>query len=100
MLVEAARDRQGWLESYADMGDRALGPNPPWGRDAWPSAFVIPPSPLGITWSGSQLQISWTHGTLQSSATVNGTYVDVPGNPTSPYLVTPTGESTFYRARN
>jgi len=42
MLVEAARDRQGWLESYADMGDRALGPNPPWGRDAWPSAFVIP----------------------------------------------------------
>jgi len=42
MLVEAARDRQGWLESYADMGDRALGPNPPWGREAWPSAFVIP----------------------------------------------------------
>src|SRR6476620_3167963 len=25
LLVEAARDRQGWLESYADMGDRALG---------------------------------------------------------------------------
>ena len=42
MLVEASRDRQGWLESYAQMGDRALGPNPPWGRDAWPSAFVIP----------------------------------------------------------
>jgi hypothetical protein len=42
MLVEAARDRQGWLESYADMGDRALGANPPWGREAWPSAFVIP----------------------------------------------------------
>ncbi len=42
MLVEASRDRQGWLESYAEMGDRALGPNPPWGRDAWPSAYVIP----------------------------------------------------------
>jgi hypothetical protein len=42
MLVEAARDRQGWLESYADMGDRALGTMPPWGRDAWPSAFIIP----------------------------------------------------------
>ncbi len=25
LLVEAARDRQGWLESYAQMGDRALG---------------------------------------------------------------------------
>jgi hypothetical protein len=42
MLVEASRDRQGWLESYAQMGDRALGSNPPWGRDAWPSAYVIP----------------------------------------------------------
>src|SRR5687768_1784483 len=42
MLVEAARDRQGWLDSYAELGDRALGANPPWGREAWPSAFVIP----------------------------------------------------------
>ena len=42
MLVEASRDRQGWLESYAEMGDRALGPNPPWGREAWPSAYLIP----------------------------------------------------------
>ena len=42
LLVESARDRQGWLESYADMGDRALGKMPPWGKDAWPSAFVIP----------------------------------------------------------
>jgi len=64
-----------------------------------PSSFVIPPGPLGIVWSGNQLQISWTHGTLQSSANVVGPYVDVPGNPTSPYLVTPTGDSTFYRSR-
>jgi hypothetical protein len=42
MLVESARDRQGWLESYADMGDRALGTMPAWGKDPWPSAFVIP----------------------------------------------------------
>ena len=42
MLVEASRDRRGWLESYAQMGDRALGANPPWGREAWPSAYVIP----------------------------------------------------------
>ena len=42
LLVEASRDRQGWLESYADMGDRALGTLPAWGRDPWPAAFVIP----------------------------------------------------------
>ena len=42
LLVEASRDRQGWLESYADMGDRALGTLPAWGKDPWPSAFVIP----------------------------------------------------------
>jgi hypothetical protein len=42
LLVEASRDRQGWLESYADMGDRALGTRPARGKDAWPSAFVIP----------------------------------------------------------
>jgi hypothetical protein len=42
LLVESARDRQGWLESYADIGDRALGSLPPWGKDPWPSAFVIP----------------------------------------------------------
>src|SRR5678816_497749 len=42
LLVESARDRQGWLESYAEMGERALGTKQPWGKDAWPSAFVIP----------------------------------------------------------
>jgi hypothetical protein len=42
LLVEASRDRQGWLESYASMGDRALGTLPAWGKDPWPSAFVIP----------------------------------------------------------
>ena len=42
LLVEASRDRQGWLESYADMGDRALGTLPAWGKDPWPAAFVIP----------------------------------------------------------
>ena len=42
LLVEASRDRQGWLESYASMGERALGTLPAWGKDPWPSAFVIP----------------------------------------------------------
>ncbi len=45
MLGQAARDRRGWLESYASLGERALTDQakaPAWGRDAWPSAFVIP----------------------------------------------------------
>jgi hypothetical protein len=42
LFVEAARDRQGWLSAYAAVAERALGKLPAWGRDAWPSAFVIP----------------------------------------------------------
>jgi hypothetical protein len=42
LFVSAARDRRAWLESYALMGERAIGPLPPWGRDAWPSAIIIP----------------------------------------------------------
>ena len=62
-------------------------------------AFAVAPGPLTVGWAGNQLQITWSNGTLQSSTNVNGVYVDVPGNPTSPYLVTPTGEGTFYRSR-
>ena len=45
MLSQAARDRRAWLESYATVGVRALADqakSAAWGRDAWPSAFVIP----------------------------------------------------------
>ena len=45
MLSQAARDRRAWLESYANLGDRALADQtkaPSWGRDPWPAAFVIP----------------------------------------------------------
>jgi hypothetical protein len=61
---------------------------------------VTQPGPLSATWVGNQLQISWPNGTLQSSPNANGPYVDVPGNPSSPYPVNPTGPGTFYRARN
>ncbi len=42
LLVEAARDRTGWLESYATLGDRALAANHPWTTTDVPSMFVIP----------------------------------------------------------
>lgn len=61
--------------------------------------FALPPGPVSVGWSGNQLQFTWTNGTLQSSTNVNGPYVDVPGNPASPYLVAPTGAGTFYRTR-
>jgi hypothetical protein len=65
-----------------------------------PYSVIQPPlGPLSVGWVGNQLQISWPTGTLQSSTNVAGPYVDVSGNPTSPYLVAPTGERTFYRSR-
>ncbi len=42
LLVEAARNRRAWLESYASLGDRALAPNHPWTWDTVPAAYVIP----------------------------------------------------------
>lgn len=64
-----------------------------------PYTFALPPGPLSVSSVGNQIQITWSNGTLQSSTNVNGPYVDVPGNPTSPYLVSPVGERTFYRSR-
>jgi hypothetical protein len=42
LFLDAALNRRAWLEGYAAQGDRALGALPAWGRDAWPSAIVIP----------------------------------------------------------
>jgi len=41
LLVEAARNRRGWLESYAAMGDRALAESHPWTTTAVPTVYVI-----------------------------------------------------------
>jgi hypothetical protein len=60
---------------------------------------VAPPGPVSATWSGNQIQISWPDGTLQHSPNASGPFVDVPGNPSSPYPVTPTGAGMFYRTR-
>ena len=64
-----------------------------------PYGIAQPPGPLSVSKVGNQLQISWVNETLQSSTNVNGPYVDVQGNPASPYLVSPTGDRTFYRTR-
>jgi hypothetical protein len=64
-----------------------------------PYTIVSQPGPLSVSRVGNQIQIIWTTGTLQSSENVTGPYVDVPGNPTSPYPVDPTGNGMFFRAR-
>ncbi len=42
LLVEAARNRAGWLESYAALGERALSADHAWTTTEVPNAFVIP----------------------------------------------------------
>ena len=41
LLVQAARDRTGWLESYAAMGERAMAADHPWTTTAVPTMFTI-----------------------------------------------------------
>ena len=42
LLVEAARNRIGWLESYATLGDRAMAAEHPWTTTTVPTVYVIP----------------------------------------------------------
>jgi hypothetical protein len=42
LFTQAAENRTAWLEGYANMGERAVGKLPAWGRDAWPTAYIIP----------------------------------------------------------
>ena len=54
---------------------------------------------LTITNSGSNVAIAWPLGTtLQEAASLNGAFIDVPGSPTSPLNITPSG-TKFYRFR-
>jgi hypothetical protein len=55
--------------------------------------------PVQIRLSGGSVQLEWSAGTLQQASTVTGTWTDVPGNPGSPYTVTPSGMQMFFRAR-
>ena len=88
MLSQAARDRRAWLESYATLGERALADqakSPSWGRDAWPSAFVIPktqPDQAALrrllnTLQRGQVEIRETSGAVAAAGTTYpaGSYV-------------------------
>jgi len=55
-------------------------------------------SRLGVTQNGEQLRLTWSGGTLESSATVDGTYSEVSGA-TSPHDVDTSSGQQFFRVR-
>lgn len=67
-----------------------------------PYEFTGPTGPLpavNIKWSGNQVEIMWSEGTLQESTTLTGGWTDVPGATAPSYKVTPGAGNKFYRAR-
>jgi hypothetical protein len=56
------------------------------------------PPTLSIAAAAGQVQITWSAGTLQSAATITGTWTDVSGA-ASPYQVSPEGTQKFYRVK-
>jgi len=86
LFTHAARDRRGWLESYASLGERALGPMPPWGNEPWPSAFVIPRTQPS---QASLQRLIWTlqHGQVEIRESTAPVTVDGRTLPTGSYVV-------------
>jgi hypothetical protein len=62
---------------------------------------VEPPTTItvAIQWSGTEVQVSWSAGVLESTDNVLGSWNPVPGATTSPYTTTPNMAAQFYRAK-
>jgi hypothetical protein len=86
LFVQAAENRTAWLEGYATMGERALGTLPAWGREAWPSAYIIPRSQ---TDSIATQRMLWTlqHGQVAVHETTAPVTVDGVTYPARSWLV-------------
>jgi len=56
-----------------------------------------PPVTITISLSGSQVQLVWPQGTLQSASQATGAYTDLTNG--SPFLLTPSNAVQFYRVR-
>jgi hypothetical protein len=61
-------------------------------------SFTTVPDSFYMVQYGGSLKIYWNIGVLQSSTSVTGPYTDVSGA-RSPYTVTPTGASKFFKVR-
>lgn len=68
------------------MGERALGTLPPWGKEPWPSAFVIPKAQASAT---SLQRLVWTlqHGQVEVRETSAPVTVDGRTLPSGSYVV-------------
>ncbi len=86
LFVSAARDRRTWLESYATLGERAVGAMPAWGKDPWPTAFLIPKAQPSAT---SLQRLLWTlqHGQVEIRETTAPVTVEGKAYPTGSYAV-------------
>lgn len=86
LLTQAAENRTAWLEGYAKMGERALGPLPAWGRDAWPSAVVIPRA-QGDSLATQRLLWTLQHGGVEIHETTAPVTVDGTTYPARSWIV-------------
>lgn len=86
LFAAAARDRRTWLESYAKIGERAVGAMPPWGKDAWPSAIVIPKAQPN---AAALQRMIWMlqHGQVEVRESTAPITVDGKSYPTGSYVV-------------
>jgi len=86
LFLDASQNRRAWLEGYAAMADRALGPQPAWGKDPWPSAVVIPKTQPDTQ---ALRRMIWTlqHGQVEIREATAPVTVDGKSYPTGSYVV-------------
>ena len=86
LFLDAALNRRAWVEGYANLADRALGEQPAWGRDAWPSAIVIPKAQRDTQ---ALRRLVWTlqHGQVEIRESSAPATVDGKSYPAGSYVV-------------
>jgi len=86
LFLDAALNRRAWLEGYASMADRAVGSLPAWGRDAWPSAIVIPKTQPDTQ---ALKRLIWTlqHGQVEIRETTAPVSVEGTSYPAGSYAI-------------
>jgi hypothetical protein len=86
LFLDAALNRRAWLEGYAAQADRALGELPAWGRDAWPSAIVVPRTQPDTQ---ALQRMIWTlqHGQVEVRESTSPTTVEGKTYPAGSYVI-------------
>jgi hypothetical protein len=63
-------------------------------------ALFTPLMTVSASLTSTNVQITFSGGTLQSTTNLNVPFTDVPGNPTSPYTPPGTSRAQFFRVKN